>query len=608
MNQNDRVILEMRPHSRDWIQRVLSIHNQFVVSLEWTEPASDLTDTNGRLQELIDHLVETNTKDLPAEKRQQLKRDVLAETIGLGPLEPLLADPLISDILVNSHTEVFIEKQGRLIRTPIEFADREHLMRIIQRVAGRVGRRIDESSPMVDARLEDGSRVHAVVPPLAFKGPTLSIRRFGHRPLSLDDLIAHGSISENMVLLLAAAVRSRISFLISGGTGAGKTTLLNAISAHIPSHERIVTIEDAGELRLQHPHVVSLEARPANSEGHGQVTIRNLVRTSLRMRPDRILVGEVRGAEVIDMLQAMNTGHPGSLTTIHANDTKDALSRLEVMVGMHGYEFPIDVLRHYITSGIQLLVHVARLDGGVRRVTQIVEILGLKNGNYRLKEIFGFRQTGLDGDGCAIGEFYETGYLPKFHRQNTRVRKPVISEESSEIDIAHGRRAKINVMSWSVEPMNEISSHDPSPPIAIESMPHESMATEPSPGKPDTTLTSETPPPLADAIAESLSRTPTPITVGRNQTIEIHWDTSGDPSGDPRVEPASSASETACSEAHSNESSPVETASLEPILVVPTTFFATPDDDFVAASDTEFTRTEATDLLFGSMQEKPHEA
>ena len=352
-------------------------------------------------------------KQLSADSLTALTEAVMAEILGLGPLEPLMSDPHISDILVNGPGEVFIERRGRLHRTDICFADNAHVVRIIQRIAGRVGRRVDESSPTVDARLADGSRVHAVVPPLALRGPTLSIRRFGAKPLRIDDLLGCGSLLPEMVEFLAAAIEARVSLLISGGTGAGKTTLLNALSSYLPHDERIVTIEDSAELQLQHPHVVSLETRTANTEGSGAVTIRDLVRNSLRMRPDRILVGEVRGAEAMDMLQAMNTGHEGSLTTIHANDVGDALSRLEVMVGMTGYDFPVDVMRQYIVAGIRLVVHVGRLKGGVRRVMRIAEIVGIENGAYRLEEIFGFQQIGIDSSGMAHGEFYATGYIPR---------------------------------------------------------------------------------------------------------------------------------------------------------------------------------------------------
>ncbi len=351
-------------------------------------------------------------KSLSADEQRRMIQELMDEIFGLGPLEGLMRDPTVSDVLVNGPHEVFVERRGRLERADVVFADERHVMRIIQRVVARVGRRIDEVSPMVDARLLDGSRVNAIIPPLALDGPKLSIRRFGTRPLASADLLAGGSARPEMLQFLAAAVRSRISFLISGGTGAGKTTLLNALSAFIPPGERLISIEDSAELQLDHRHVVRLETRNANVEGAGLVAQRDLVRNSLRMRPDRILVGEVRGAEALDMLQAMNTGHEGSLTTIHANDTRDALARLEMMVAMTGLELPIPVVRQYIASGIRMVVHLSRLQGGARKITRISEVVGVEGGSYRIEDIFGYRQTGVDGDDAAIGEFFATGYVP----------------------------------------------------------------------------------------------------------------------------------------------------------------------------------------------------
>lgn len=345
-------------------------------------------------------------------QQERMFRELGDEIFGLGPLESLMGDPAITDILVNGPHEVFIERFGRLEQADVVFADEQHLMRIIQRVVAKVGRRIDEVSSMVDARLPDGSRVNAIIPPLALDGPKLSIRRFGARPLSVDDLLAGQSARPEMIKFLAAAVQSRISFLISGGTGSGKTTLLNALSAFIPGGERLITIEDSAELRLEHHHVVRLETRDANVEGAGLVVQRDLVRNSLRMRPDRILVGEVRGAEALDMLQAMNTGHEGSLTTIHANDTRDALARLEMMVAMTGLELPISVVRDYIAAGIRLVVHLSRLQGGARKIVRISELVGVEKGAYHIEDIFGYRQTGVDAEKNAVGEFYATGYRP----------------------------------------------------------------------------------------------------------------------------------------------------------------------------------------------------
>jgi pilus assembly protein CpaF len=312
---------------------------------------------------------------------------------------------------------VYVERLGRLQETNTVFADEEHLLQIIQRIVARVGRRIDEHSPMVDARLPDGSRVNAIIPPLALQGPVLSIRRFGHQPLQVQDLLVRGSICPEMVRLLEAAIEGRINIMISGGTGSGKTTLLNNLSKFIPAHERLVTIEDSAELKLQRKHVVKLETRPKSAEGTAEVTQRDLVRNALRMRPDRIIIGEVRGAEALDMLQAMNTGHEGSLTTIHANDTRDALSRLEVMVSMAGFDLPVAVTRRYIASAITLIVHLARLKGGVRRVMRISEITALENGDYAIQDLFGYQQTGVDDRGIARGHFYATGHVPQFLRR-----------------------------------------------------------------------------------------------------------------------------------------------------------------------------------------------
>ncbi|MCC6420694.1 MAG: CpaF family protein [Gemmataceae bacterium] len=345
--------------------------------------------------------------------RERLIDEIMAEAFGLGPIDGLMKDSTVSDILVNGPHQVYIERNGRLEPTDLLFADDAHLMQIIQRIAARVGRRADEMSPMVDARLPDGSRVNAIVPPLALDGPILSIRRFGVR-LGTDDLLQNGTMPAELLTVLKAAIEARISILISGGTGSGKTTLLNALSRYIPSDERLVTIEDSAELKLQQPHVARLETRPPNLEGVGEVKQRDLVRNALRMRPDRIIVGEVRGAEALDMLQAMNTGHEGSLTTIHANDTRDALTRLEMMVLMAGFEMPVPVIRQYISSAITIVVQLARLKGGRRRVMRISEILGLKNRTrYVVRDVFGFRQTGVT-DGAAVGEFYATGHVPRF--------------------------------------------------------------------------------------------------------------------------------------------------------------------------------------------------
>jgi len=390
------------------------IHEQLVESLDLSLVARiDEERMRKSVHDLGKDLIRSYRPRIDKALHDRLLVDLQSEVFGLGPLDPLMEDPTISDVLVNNAHEVFIERHGKLEKTEIVFADDSHLLRIIQRVVARVGRRIDEVSPMVDARLPDGSRVNAVVPPLALNGPKLSIRRFGVEHLQVDNLLANYTLDDRMARFLMAAVSARVSFMISGGTGAGKTTLLNALSGSIPHDERIVTIEDSAELLLQHPHVVGMETRPSNSEGQGLVTPRDLVRNSLRMRPDRILVGEVRGAEALDMLQAMNTGHEGSLTTIHANDAVDALHRLEMMVAMTGFELPINVVRRYVASGIRIIVHVARLKGGLRRVTRIAEITGAEQGEYQLHDIFRFQHEGLDTDGSATGSFVATGYVPQ---------------------------------------------------------------------------------------------------------------------------------------------------------------------------------------------------
>ena len=368
-----------------------SIHRQLVESLD-VLAARDIDEETLRqkVSPFIDELITVCSREvkLTSAIQNRLRQELPDEMFGLGPLEQLLDADGIADILVNHPHEVFVERNGRFEKSDGVFADEEHLLRIIRRIASSIGRRIDEVSPMVDARLADGSRVNAVIAPLALDGPKLSIRRFGHGHLSLERLVQSGTLSQKMAEYLATQVRKRRSIMISGGTGAGKTTLLNAISACVPDHERIVTIEDAAELVLQHPHVARLETRPANSEGAGEITQRDLVKNALRMRPDRIFVGEVRGEEALDMLQAMNTGHEGSLTTIHANDTPDAISRLEMMVAMTGLELPVNVVRAYITAGIHVIVHVSRLESGSRKVMRISELEKSFKGDICLKDIF----------------------------------------------------------------------------------------------------------------------------------------------------------------------------------------------------------------------------
>jgi len=351
---------------------------------------------------------------LSSSEKDRLINDVQHELFGLGPLEPLLKDPTISDILVNSHRRIYIERRGKLEVTNVTFKDDEHLMRVIERIVSSVGRRIDESSPMVDARLADGSRVNAIIPPLAIDGPVLSIRRFGSEPLRMSALIEHKALTKDIADMLEMCIRARLNVLISGGTGAGKTTLLNALSAYIPEDERIVTIEDSAELQLQQPHVVRLETRPPNIEGRGEVSQRDLVKNALRMRPDRIVIGEVRGGEAIDMLQAMNTGHDGSLTTVHANTPRDALARLETMIQMTGMRLSDRAMRQQVASAINLVLQVARLSDGSRRVTSISEITGMEGDTITMQEIFQFERTGIDAQSQVIGRFRATGIRPRF--------------------------------------------------------------------------------------------------------------------------------------------------------------------------------------------------
>ena len=345
-------------------------------------------------------------------QREQLVEAVLDEIFGVGPIERYMSDPNITDILVNGPDQVYIERNGKLEKTTTVFADDAHVLQVVQRIAARVGRRIDESSAMVDARLPDGSRVNAIIPPLALGGPIISIRRFGAR-LTVDNLLASGSLTSEMLLLLSSAVRGRLNLMVSGGTGTGKTTMLNILSAYIPHSERLVTIEDTAELQLRQPHVVRLETRPPNVEGAGEVRQRVLVRNSLRMRPDRIIIGEVRGPEAVDMLWAMNTGHEGSMTTIHANDTRDALSRLEMMVASSDLTVPMGIARRQIASALDVIVQLARLQGGARRVARISELVSYRSRRYVVRDLFEFRQTGVIDDE-AVGEFRACGNLPTF--------------------------------------------------------------------------------------------------------------------------------------------------------------------------------------------------
>ena len=366
------------------------------------------------LERAVQALLGEETLVLSRREQDKLVDDIFHEVTGLGPLDSLLADPTVSDILVNNFNEVYVERRGVLEKVGVSFNDDAHLMRIINKIVAATGRRIDESSPMVDTRLTDGSRINAIIPPLSVRGPALSIRRFAIVPFTMESLVSNGTLSEAMARFVQSTVRAKINMLIVGGTGSGKTTLLNALSGFIPHKERIITIEDAAELRLQQPHVVSLETRPPNVEGKGDITARELVRNALRMRPDRIVVGEVRGDEVIDMLQAMNTGHEGSMTTVHANSPADALVRLENIIGMSGVSIPYKPLRQQICSAIQTIVEIERMSDGKRRVVSIQEVSGMQGDEIRLREIFEFRQTGVDAQGAVVGTFAAFGAPPAF--------------------------------------------------------------------------------------------------------------------------------------------------------------------------------------------------
>ncbi|HEX2269483.1 MAG TPA: CpaF family protein [Pyrinomonadaceae bacterium] len=391
------------------------LHRTLINRMDLTK-LSTLTpeQVHAEVSRLAESVLAQEAMPLSISERERLVNDVQHELFGLGPLEPLLKDPTISDILVNSHDTIYIERRGKIEATNVRFKDDEHLMRVIERIVSSVGRRIDESSPMVDARLQDGSRVNAIIPPLSIDGPVLSIRRFGSDPLRMNSLVENKALTKDIADMLQMVVHARLNVLISGGTGAGKTTLLNALSAFIPENERIVTIEDSAELQLQQPHVVRLETRPPNIEGRGEVTQRDLVRNALRMRPDRIVIGEVRGGEAIDMLQAMNTGHDGSLTTIHANTPRDALARLETMIQMTGMRLSDRAMRQQVASAINLVVQVARLSDGGRRVTSISEITGMEGETITMQEIFMYERTGVDKDGQVVGRFRPTGIRPRF--------------------------------------------------------------------------------------------------------------------------------------------------------------------------------------------------
>ncbi|MBN1588989.1 MAG: CpaF family protein [Pirellulales bacterium] len=391
------------------------IHGKLVDKLDLSrigEMEGDVLRREIRL--VVEHLCDTEDTLLNRNERERLVDEVLDETFGLGPLEVLLKDTAISDILINGPKNVYAERRGKVEKTKVTFRDNNHLMQIIDRIISKVGRRVDETCPMVDARMFDGSRFNAIIPPLALDGAAVSIRRFGTSPLKLEDLLNYKAFTPEMVMLLEGAIKARLNIIISGGTGSGKTTLLNTLSSFIPNSDRIITIEDAAELQLQQEHVVRLETRPANIEGKGEIKATDLVRNALRMRPERIIIGECRGPETLDMLQAMNTGHEGSLTTLHANTPRDAMARLETMIMMAGFELPLKAMRSQIASAIDLIVQTNRLQGGPRKITSVAEIVGMEQDTVVMQEIYRFEKSGIDEGGRAHGKFVATGIRPTF--------------------------------------------------------------------------------------------------------------------------------------------------------------------------------------------------
>jgi pilus assembly protein CpaF len=391
------------------------VHDRLVQQLDLAE-VRKLPEQNrrGELRLLVNRLLGSDSPDLDPEARETLVVEILDELVGLGPLDKLLREPGAGDILVNGPHDVWVERNGKLEPSPVRFRDDDHVLRVLDRIVSRLGRRIDETCPMVDARLPDGSRLNAVIAPLSLRGPALSIRRFSPTPLTVEKLIEHGALTSEMTQLMEAAVKGKLNIIVSGGTGSGKTTLLNALSGYIPDSDRVITIEDAAELRLQQRHVLPLETRPANTDGKGAVGMRDLVKNALRMRPDRIIIGECRGPEALDMLQAMNSGHEGSLTTLHANSPRDALTRLETMLLMAGFDVPIKALRRQIQSAVGLIVQADRLAGGARRVTSMTEVVGMEGDVIVTQEVFVYQQQGVDSLGRARGAFLATGVRPAF--------------------------------------------------------------------------------------------------------------------------------------------------------------------------------------------------
>jgi pilus assembly protein CpaF len=391
------------------------IHSKLVDKLDLSRVSDLAGDTLRReIRLVVERLCDTENPLLNRMERERLIDEVLDETFGFGPLEMLLKDPTVSDILINGPHKIYVERRGKLEKTDVKFRDNDHLMQIIDRIVSKVGRRVDETSPMVDARLPDGSRVNAIIPPLSLDGPSMSIRRFGANPLKLEDLLNFKAFTPEMAMLMEACIKARLNLVISGGTGCGKTTLLNTLSSFIPHDERIVTIEDAAELQLQQDHIVRLETRPANIEGKGAVNTRDLVRNALRMRPERIIIGECRGGEALDMLQAMNTGHSGSMTTLHANTPRDAQARLETMILMAGMELPIKAMRQQISSAVDIIIQANRLQGGPRKITSITEVMNMEQDTIIMQDVFRYKQLGIDQNGRAFGQFEATGVRPSF--------------------------------------------------------------------------------------------------------------------------------------------------------------------------------------------------
>lgn len=392
------------------------IHRQLVEELEKNSPSSTAGEEfEASVRSLTETFLNRDTEYIPRAEKQKIVQNMVNEVVGYGPISPLIDDDAITEIMVNGPFQVYYEKAGKLHQTDIQFRDNDHVLNIIDKIVAPIGRRIDETSPMVDARLPDGSRVNAIIPPLSLTGPCITIRKFSKDPLTIVDLMQFGSLSPEMTQLLEACVKARLNVLVSGGTGSGKTTLLNCLSAFIPENERIITIEDAAEVQLHQPHVITLETRPANIEGTGAITIRDLVRNSLRMRPNRIVVGEVRGGEALDMLQAMNTGHDGSLTTVHANTPRDMLARLETMVLMAGMDLPLKAIREQVAGAVDVIVQQSRFRDGTRKITYITEVTGMESDTIVTQDIYKYQQTGIGAQGRIVGSFQATGIVPQFY-------------------------------------------------------------------------------------------------------------------------------------------------------------------------------------------------